>query len=441
MNLIASIQTSFSKFGIYRSSFISFLLKLIRSPILAYLIVIYLNPEELGYWYTYQSIGSFIIIFEFGISKLITLYVATFINDFKKLNFKDKIKVFETHSSRVFLSLYFYIFIYIISVLLLFISGKFYFSNWGEKILLPFSLFLIGFGLSLFYNFYINFLYGFGFVKKRNLIENWYGLISFFFTLIFLFYGFKLYALGLSLLLTNLLIYALDYKYVSKWLKKYYNYNNRQNYDGIIQSLENLHWKYFATNVFSLYIFNSLTIIAMKYFNAILAGQIGFTLFIFTSITGISNVFFYTKYPIILSLIEEKNILHLRSVIKKLLFYMLFVYSFCVIIFLILVEALKILESKYILNILPMKDLIFISIVNFIAIIIGLLAQIVRAHKVEPYWKIAVFQCFTSSLFYYLIIKFNNIHLYFILDTFLYLFILLPFHLYIGKNVLMKYIN
>jgi O-antigen/teichoic acid export membrane protein len=441
LNFKKSILLLFSSSNIYRSSFISFFLKLIRSPFLAYLIVIYLNADELGYWYTYQAIGSFFIIFEFGISKFITIYVASFKTEFKSLKYNGKLGIFAIHSSRLFLAIYFYLFIYILSILVLFFISKFYFHTWGIDILSPFLIFLIGYGLNLFYNFYINFLYGFDFVKKRNHIENWYGLFSFFFTIIFLFFGLKLYSLGLALLITNIIIYTLDFKYVYKWIKKYFYYSSYKSFKSIVKSLDNLHWKYFATNFLSLYIFNTLTIVAMKYFNAKLAGQIGFTLFIFNSITGIANVFFYTKYPKILTLIEEKKTHHLKILIKKLLLNMSFVYFFCIISLFFLIEILIHSSSKYVNNILPTNDLIFISIVNYLAIIIGLLAQIVRAHKVEPYWKIGIFQFFSSSFLYYIIIKFNNIHLYFILDTFLNIFVLVPLHFYIGKKILSQYTN
>ena len=71
-------------------------------------------------------------------------------------------------------------------------------------------------------------------------------------------------------------------------------------------------------------------------------------------------------------------------------------------------------------------------------IIIGLLAQIVRGYKVEPYWKLSIIQVFTSTFLYFISYHFNNIHYYFILDSFLHIFILLPLSIYFGKFYILK---
>lgn len=423
---------------LYQSSFISFFLKLIRSPFLALQIVAYLNSDELGYWYTYQAIGGYIVLCEFGISKLISIYTSSFIVEFRSTSFSNKIELFRIHSSRVVLSIIFYLIIYLISIFILFFFSFLFFDKWGMNILIPFLFYLFGSALSLFYNFYINLLYGVGLIKKRNHLENWYGLISFILILFFLYFGFKLYSLGLALLMSNIFIYLFHYNYIKYWSNRIKKYYSLIYFKKILLSLDNIHWKYFTTNIISLYITSSLTIFVMKFFNPILAGRIGLTLFILNSITGISNVFFYTRYPEILFLIQQNKLIELKKITKYLLTSMLTVFLLCVIFLIILIKLLTYYNINFIKNLLSIQDIIFISIVNFCLIIIGLLAQIVRGYKVEPYWKLSIIQVFTSTFLYFISYHFNNIHYYFILDSFLHIFILLPLSIYFGKFYILK---
>jgi hypothetical protein len=114
------------------------------------------------------------------------------------------------------------------------------------------------------------------------------------------------------------------------------------------------------------------------------------------------------------------------------------VYLFCIAILVILIKLLTYFNINFVKNLLPLQDIFFIAIVNFCLIIIGLLAQIVRGYKVEPYWKLSIIQVFTSTLLYFIAVYFNNMHFYFILDSFLHFFILLPLSIFFGKNYIFK---
>jgi len=433
-----SFKIFLTNYKIYQSSFFSFFLKLVRSPILALLIVSYLNSEELGYWYTFQAIGVFIVVCEFGVSKLISIYTSSYIVEFKSANFSNKIELFRIHSSRVVLSILFYVFIYFFSILILFLFSFIFFDKWGSNEFISFGLFLVGSALTLFYNFYINLLYGIGLINKRNHLENWNGIISFIFIVFFLYLGFKLFALGVALILTNVFIYLFNYKYIKFWGHRINKFYNKIYFKNIIRSLEGIHWKYFLITLISLYITSSITIFAMKYFNPILAGRIGLTLFIFNSITGISNVFFYVRYPEILAYIQQNKLHYLKKMLIHLLSSMISVYLFCIILLLLLIKILTFFNLSIVRNLLPVEDILLIAIVNMCLLIIGLFAQVVRGYKVEPYWKLGVIQVFTSSILYYLAFYFNNFHYYFILDTFLHIFILLPVSIYLGKQYLFQ---
>ena len=82
---------------------------------------------------------------------------------------------------------------------------------------------------------------------------------------------------------------------------KYVDFNLGVN---LLKDLKFLQIKYGLVTLMSLYITNSIVPFAIKYFNPVLAGQIGFSYFVITSLVLIAWTFFYIQYPNILQLIS-----------------------------------------------------------------------------------------------------------------------------------------
>lgn len=421
------------------SSISSNLIKIVKGPLLAVIIILYLTPDEQGYWYTFQSLIIFAIIGDFGISKLIVVIFPEYHVKIKSAkNFGESKKYLSEYSAIFFIYLFIYIVLIVaISFLLIFFVEYFY-SNWSNSYLNSWFYCAIFASINLLSSFSSAALYGSDLVSKKNYFEQIFAITFTLSASILLLLNFKIDSLSISILLGFLIshLYLLFSYYKS--LKKLYKLFNFKEGIRILLLTKKLQLNFFTSTILSLYISSTLVPFVMKIFDPILAGQLGLSIFIINSIVTFSLILNYVEYPKIIKLISLKKYLNVRNKCIRLFFLIncLFLLFSFIILTLILLSPEPI--AQYFDRLLPFTDLLLIFITQGILMNIGFIAGVVRGFKVEPYWILGIIQVFTTSLLFYITIKTNSIRTYLTFDIVLHLLILLPITVYLGRNQLKK---
>lgn len=287
-------------------------------------IIKYLNPSEIGLWYTFTTFYSLAILIDFGFQSVISRNVSylwagaqeikkdsiadDFLSNntinkpyFSKFLYTSKI-IYRTMSVIVFvlLSTFGTYYIYIISVESLnikvtLISWLFYFAS------------II---LNIYYSYWNAFIKGIGAIKKYNQILIITKITQLIFTVMFLTLGFNLIGVSLAYLISVLINRVLQgrafysFNNVTKSLKKDRKYLK---FDKVI--FKNLlpNTTKTAAISFSNYLIINFPILLSSYFLSLkVSGQFGFLNQIITLILTISNSYFNT-YLSKINYLKAKN--------------------------------------------------------------------------------------------------------------------------------------
>ena len=411
--------------------------KLIRGPIAAFFIILYLNPEEQGYWYAFQSLLVFIAIGELGFSKIVTLKVSEYVI---KLKGNKRISIFKNNiknlSSFIFINYILYFVIALLSFFIIYILVISFYNEWPQALKETFFICLLFSSLSLFNTLQGAIFYGLNLVYWKNIQEFIFGITFTASLVLFLYLDYKIYSLVFSILIANLSCQLFFIKYYIKWINKMFKYVDFNLGVNLLKDLKFLQIKYGLVTLMSLYITNSIVPFTIKYFNPVLAGQIGFSYFVISSLVLMAWTFFYIQYPNILQLISldkldkvyNKSIKYFKQINISLI--ILFTVFFLLIDFV----SLNIIEIKS--RMLPTNYLLLICFSQIVLLNIGFFASLVRGFQVEPYWKLSLLQIFSTTGLYFIAVLADSIYLFFLIDAFLHLIILLPFSLYLGRKKL-----
>tara|TARA_B100000900_G_scaffold103397_1_gene85681 strand:- start:281 stop:1609 length:1329 start_codon:yes stop_codon:yes gene_type:complete len=413
--------------------------KLIRGPVTAFFIILYLNPEEQGYWYAFQSLLVFISLGELGISKIVTLKISEILINIKNTKKKSIFySNFRELSSFIFINyiLYFVIALFTFSIIL-FITN-FIYPEWPQDIKDTFLLCLLFSSLSLFTTLQGAIFYGLDLVYWRNIQEFIFGVVFSLSIIIFFYFGFKIYSLVYSILIANILCQVIFIRYYFRWVKKMFKYISLKLGKDLLIGLKSLQFKYAVVTLMSLYITNSIVPFVIKYFDPVLAGQVGFSYFVLTSLVLMSWTFFYIKYPQILQLISENKLSEVYFISKKTLIQINLSILILILIFFFSIDLI----NEYVIEIksrmLPLNFMILISISQLVLLNIGFFASLVRGFQVEPYWKLSLIQIFTTTGIYFLAVISNSLYNLFLIDMLLHLIFLFPLSIFLGKKQLYK---
>lgn len=421
------------------SSLSSNLIKIVKGPLLAFLIILYLTPDEQGYWYTFQSLIVFAIIGDLGISRLIVVIFPDYHVKIRTSTNHSELKTnLIDYSSIFFTYLITYAFLIIATSILLIFTVEYFYSDWPNNYLKSWFYCAIFSSANILSTFSSAVLYSSDLVSKKNYFEQIFAIIFTITASILLLYNFKIDALAISILFGFLISHLFLVCSYHKPIRKLYRLFNYKKGIKILLHSKNLQFKFFTSAIISLYISSSLVPFAMKYFDPNLAGRLGLSLFLINSIITFSLIFNYIEYPKIIKLINKKKYYNVR---KKCLELFLTINAFYIIIsfmFLTLIYFSPESFDPYFDRLLPYRDLLVLFITQGILMNIGFIAGIVRGFKVEPYWILGVLQLFTTSTLFYFTIKSSTIRTYLTLDLILHLLILLPMSIYLGKNQLRK---
>ncbi len=413
-NLLRKIA---SKIGIDKSIFFTSLARIIQAVggVVSILFVArYLTGVEQGFYYTFGSIVAIQIFFELGLNGIITQYVA---HEASHLRWKDPVtlvgeqKYLSRLSSLLHFSVKWYSCFALVLLVTLVIAGFVFFTKYqvsAENVLwkLPWILLAIGTSINLLFAPILAFFEGLGKVKEVAKIRLYQQCVGLMIVWGGLFFGAKLFVLGINGIvgvgLIIILIYCSNFKNILFYIWKI-EITERVNYKKEIFPYQ---WKIALSWISGYFIFQLFNPVLFATEGAVVAGQMGMTLAALNGIQALSLSWITTKVPLFSGLIAQKQYIQLDTIFNRTLkqsisingaaLLLMFIAIFLIRHYHIVISDMD-LGSRF-LDYLPM-GLMMLSL--FINQLVGSWATYLRCHKREPFLInsiVAGFLCCLSTV-------------------------------------------
>ena len=292
-----------------------------------FFIATFLTGVEQGFYFTFGSIVSLQVFFELGLTGIMTQYVAHEASALK-LTDNDEFIGDEAHHSRLAslqnFCLKWYSILSIVILIVLLVVGFVFFSKYSSdnqasdiSWKLPWILICIGTALKVFQAPFTSILNGLGFVKEMSEITFWQQSIIPIFTWIGLIAGLKLYVVGVSYILTVVIWFLYcRRKSLTKILINLSRHPVTQKV-AYLKEIFPYQWRIALSWVSGYFIFQLFNPVLFATEGAVVAGQMGMTLTIITSIQAFSMSWVNTKIPRFSSLIAQENYVELDGLFSK----------------------------------------------------------------------------------------------------------------------------
>jgi O-antigen/teichoic acid export membrane protein len=362
------------------------------------LIGYYLNSEEQGYYYTFGSILGIQIFFELGVVNIITQYVA---HEKAHLKWENNVLVGSLNTigriSSIFkIVVYWFSGISAFLFIILSISGFYFFSNFNISSVrweIPWILLSIGTVFLFFYMAIIAFIEGLNKVEHVAKLRFAQNIIQSVFQILLFICNAKLYAWGISILLSTLWGYFAVFKYDRHYLLHLWKQFHKTNTINWYQEVFPYQWRTAISAISGYFIFQLFNPFIFITEGAIMAGKFGMTLTIASGISSIGQVWIKTHIPHLITHIALKKF---KLLDKE--FYLLLGQSLVVVLIGFITFSLlayhffsTISFGKKLLPLFPSILLFLNTIIQFV---IFCLASYLRAHKQEPYLVISILNMF-----------------------------------------------
>lgn len=357
----------------------------------------YLSEEEQGYYYTFGSIIAIQVFFELGLTSIITQYVA---HESVHVNIGANIVSGEIrYQSRLASLLRFCIKWYAILSLallsvLLFV-GFLFFSHYENKAMevswrYPWVILSVATTFKLFQSPLTSYIMGVGKVKEMNAMMFYQQLSLPLITWGCLIYGFKLYALGFSVLVSCLVwLIFMRRKDIFIIYKKMWTIKIDERV-GYMSEIFPMQWRIALSWISGYFIFQLFNPVLFATEGAMVAGQMGMTLQVLNGIQAFSYSWVSTKIPLMSGLIELKQYDNLDRTFNLMLRQMVVVcliLIFCMYIFFgfLWYTDIGFNEEPLLNRFLGLVPLSLLTLCMFLNVIVNAWATYLRCHKKEPF--------------------------------------------------------
>jgi len=390
-----ALKLGFDKAIVFTSS--ASILGAIGNVISVILVVKYITGVEQGFYYTFGSIVAIQVFFELGLNSIITQYVAHEVSNLTwdiNNNLSGESKYISRLSSLLHFSVKWYIFFATILLISLIVLGSFFFHKYdttGGTVswLMPWILLAIGTGINLIVSPVIAYIQGLGKVKEIAKIQLMLLIVRFSVVWLGLILGAKLFVLGLSSIMTVILLITII---VVQYRKILIHIWRTKIVDKVSYRYEIFpyQWKIALSWMSGYFIFQLFNPVLFATEGAVVAGQMGMTLAALNGVLSLSLAWISTKVPLFSGLIAQKEYITLDSVFDKTLKQSALI-NFGALAFLMFAIYLiryfnieiggKLLGNRF-LNYLP---LLFMMLPIFLNQLTGAWATYLRCHKQEPF--------------------------------------------------------
>jgi O-antigen/teichoic acid export membrane protein len=356
------------------------------------LIALFLNSEEQGYFYTFMSIVALQVFFELGFNSIIVQYVA---HEMAALKWKNCYQLVgeAVNISRVASLLRFVVKLFSILTIFVFVilcvSGLMFFSKYGTKNSDVFWIYpwvLISFATSVlfFVNPFLAFLEGLGKVKDIAKLRFFQQTVNVGVVCIVFFCGGKLWALGISTLLSILVVifclfkfnlYRYLYSIIRESISEKISYRNE---------IFPYQWRIALSWISGYFIFQLFSPVLFATEGAKIAGQMGMTLTALNGISTLSMSWISTKVPMYSSFIALNDFEALDKSFNKTMKQLLVVNLSFIALFILGLIFFKMNSISLIDRFLPVTYVLLLSIITVINQFVFSWATYLRCHKKEP---------------------------------------------------------
>lgn len=380
--IITNILNSIDKDLIFTG--INQLWRLISGPLTLIFITLFLSKELQGFWFTFISLSALSTFADLGFTNIVLQFSA---HEFAYLNFGPKsiIEGDEDHlkklASLLAFSLKWVALMLSIAFPIILLVGIIVFSKKTQDInwMYPWIIYLIGAAISFFANSILSFVEGCNSVAKVQNIRFKVSTINVLVMLILLYFGFNLYSLAISMLVSSLITFNFLFYEFRGFFKQLLNIAKSFKYSWKAEFFRLL-WRYSITAIGGFYIFQIYTPLAFTYHGALEAGRVGLSISIWTAFFNISNVWLMSIYPKLNMYISKKKWDDLDK-----LFFKNLTLSICTFI----IGAISILALFKVLvkitdRIMDPFAMICLGISWLLQVVVNGLALYLRAHKEEP---------------------------------------------------------
>jgi O-antigen/teichoic acid export membrane protein len=359
----------------------------------------YLTGIEQGFYYTFGSIVALQVFFELGLNSILTQYTA---HEASHLIWRNScvLEGENCYKSRLSSLLHFsakwYLVISIVFFVILLLVGFFFFSSYKEdsaidvRWKIPWVLISIGTVINLLLSPILAILMGLDKVKEISKIRFYQQLVLPVSAWLGLVLGFKLYVIGISCLLSGLLVIV--YIFFTDFIKIIRNIWDFSIVEkvGYMNEIFPYQWKIALSWISGYFIFQLFNPVLFITEGSVVAGQMGMTLSVLSGIQAFSMSWLNTKVPLYSRLIALKKYEQLDIVFNKTMKQMSFVcFGLLMImlvgIFVIRETGIKLGDSflgNRFLDYIPMILMMIPVLVNQF---VFSWATYLRCHKQEPY--------------------------------------------------------
>lgn len=353
----------------------------------------YLTGVEQGFYYTFGSIVAIQVFFELGLTSIMTQYVA---HEASHLRWKDKcnldgeFRYISRLSSLLCFSVKWYAVVSAIFFVVLLITGNVFFTSYSHagdnaSWQIPWFLISIGTVINLFLQPILAILMGLDKVKEISKIRFYQQIILPISSWLGLIVGFKLYVVGISSLLSALLVLlyinGTSFKAIlcNLWRVKV---KEKVSY---MKEIFPYQWKIALSWISGYFIFQLFNPVLFATEGAVVAGQMGMTLAALNGIQALSFSWLNTKVPLYSKLIALKDYAQLDATFYQTLKQMTFVCFSLLLIMFLGVFVLRQLDFKLGYRFLDYIPMLLMMIPLLINQFVCSWATYLRCHKQEPF--------------------------------------------------------
>ena len=363
---------------------INYMFRLVLKPFLLLAIPLFLSDNEQGYWYTFTSLAALTTFADLGFTTIVSQFAA---HETALLQYDEKEKVYLGNDARL-ISLFqtmkkWFGRAMLIITPVIFLIGSFVMQ--GDS---SFTLYVVPWLIYAVFNsvnFYIQtnlaFFEGCNRIADVQKIKCIDAIVVNGLSMVLLLCGAGVYALGCSMAVASLVDIILYKKVFYSLLKQLLSScSEKVEWFKEIMPLLKRYAIGWISNYLTFQLYNPLT---FRMFGAEVAGQVGYTITIISSIYSMANIWMYVVTPIMNAQAERKNWKEMDRTLRNNLplsggTFALGVVLFCIILKIPLIDSL--LGGR----ILPVRQFLVLGAAYFLQVFVNGMAIYLRAHKQEP---------------------------------------------------------
>jgi hypothetical protein len=383
--------------------------RIVSGPVTLIFIPLFLNPQLQGFWYTFMSLSALSIFADLGFTTIVTQFSA---HEYAHLRFNPDSGLFEGEETVIkrIGSLFRFVvkwslLVVVIGFPIILLVGFVMFKDKGSNInwITPWCIFVLSSGLSFTTGVVLSFFEGCGqiaAIEKNKFIS---GIVSTISVASFLYWGFNLYALAFTYIITVSINILLLYLRFGKLAMQIIRASRGVIINWRTDFLQ-LIWKYAISWTSGYFIFQIYTPLMFQFHGPVEAGKVGITVALVTATYSIANVWIYVANPKLNMFASLRNWAAMDRLALKSIILSVITFAIGGIFVLTIMHFF----SNYsiigrFLGIVPMSCLFLAWI---ILIVIYGLAVYLRAHKKEPLVLLSVLSAVYIVISTFLVIKY-----------------------------------